>query len=248
MTLHLSGPSLSDFVAHRWSQANAELSKLDPRFVSTPENEVRLNKMGLAAPWPSSVGATPIVRLPQEWHQLLEACLELKIQADCLQTAAALLMPEAHAGKPTELTGKETTYHFRSWFAQALALAERAESVIAKTVNLFANTQNDMKERFQRRVYREITMHVNRQRQDYLHGFRRSWASGLTEDQLWETSVAVGLLPEMLLEQFVYPEEGQDVQSGGRVFFQARTKEFLAKLGCILHDLEAELGLTGNRT
>jgi hypothetical protein len=240
-------PTISDFFAHRWGQAKAKLSKLDPAFVLAIGNELPLNEMGLVVPWPSTDVTKPRVRLSAGWHQLLEACVELKIQADCLETAAVLLTPSTYNGRPPQPTGKEAVYHFRSWFVHAAAVAERTEAVIEKMVELFAKNRKGLAKRLRGRVYREISSHVDKQRQDYLHGFRRSWVSGITEDQLWEGNVAVGLLPEMLVEQFFYPKEGQDTHSGKHSPFATVTNELLARVGRILDDLETELGLAESR-
>ena len=65
------------------------LSKLDRDFISELESTVRLQAVGLTTPWEPDVGRRPRQRLSSKWHRLLEACLELTMQASILQVSAA---------------------------------------------------------------------------------------------------------------------------------------------------------------
>ena len=134
MVLELAIPSISDFVENIWRRAKVELGELDGNFLSAIDHEVRLDNLGLAAPWPSAIERRPQYQLPDRWHQLLESCLELEIQADCLMTAASLLNPGQFITSDPEYVGKTAIINWRSWFVHALSLAERSESVIAKTI------------------------------------------------------------------------------------------------------------------
>ena len=238
----MSGNRISDFIAHRWADAKAELSKLDPEFVAALEGAVRLNNIGLYAPGQPAVDKVPKRRLPSGWHELLEGCLELQIQIDCLETAAQLLTPSSNEAKSTGDIGKEADYHIRSWFVWALALAERGKSVIQRANQLFGSGSPQLKKKFNDRVDAEISQFVEGQRHRYLHP-RPSWAAGITEDQHWEADVAVGLLPREFLEMNEYPTEGEKVLKGERFAFVQVTNEVLNRLGVILYDLEGELGL-----
>lgn len=85
-----------------------------------------------------------------------------------------------------EDAGRGAIHNWRSWFVHARALAEKAEIVIIKTIALYPIPSRSIEKRFRQRVKEEITHYVDSQRQDYVHGARRSWAAGFTEDRLWE--------------------------------------------------------------
>ena len=237
----MTPPTLSTFFSHVWERAKAELRELDPEFVSALEDEVQLNKEGLVAPSSATSEARPKRRLPGKWHQLLEACVELEIQADCLETASALLRPHSSENGAIAEAGRGAIHNWRSWFVHASALAEKAEVVILKTIALHPGASRSMQKRFRQRVKDEITQYVTSQRQDYVHG-RRSWAAGFTEDQLWERTVAEGLTPEMFFRDF-YPAEGKKQQSDPYRFLAERANQFIANLGVVLHELEVQIAL-----
>ena len=238
-------PTISEFIAQRWADAKTALRGLDPEFVSKIEGAVRLNKVGLVPPWPSSVKPEPRARLLKEWQALAEALFELEAQTDYVKIAAIGLSHSAHKAQSAGEAGKEAHYHFRSWCIHVAALAERVDFVIGKTVQVYMKVgYRKLLGRYKNRVEDEVKKIVDRQRNEYLHGDQRSWASGITEDKMWELGIAVGLLPRTLLEEFEYPVEGAKVQSGKRAIFEALTEEALNRLGRMLHDLEVELGLS----
>ena len=190
--------SIDDFVNHRWADAKLMLRKLDRDFVDKLECEVRLEAVGLATPWQPDIGRVPALRLSSEWHRLLEACHELTVQASILQTSAVNLTADANHELPLLEVGRRANYHFRSWFIHARTLAERTDEVIRWTTKVYVTdreTRTNLDKRLQGRVYEEVTKHVIEQRNQYTHGARRSWGSGITEDQLWESLVAVGMTP-----------------------------------------------------
>lgn len=235
----MTSPTVSDFVNSCWQRAKIEMLELDPDFVSKVETEVRLSNIGLVSPWTTTPKSRPKLQLSKKWHQLLESCLELEMQVNCLKTAAALLRPTEYTGKTVEFTGQSAVYNWRSWFVHALTLAERSESVITKTEQLGLTTK-ELAKRALERVNKDIKMRVNKQRQDYVHGFRRSWASGITEDQLWELSVSIGLTPDLLLKDFVYEEESRRLEGNKYLIVEEWTQGILDLLGAIFHDLQVE--------
>ena len=185
------------FVNRRWGDAKEVLRGLDGDFVSRLESEQRLQTLGLDMPKAHGVGFTPKKRLSKQWHHLLEACLELTMQAWKVKVAADAMTPEANAELPPHEAGARSDYHFRSWFIHAQALTERASDVIRKTTEVYiaeATNRSEIAKRYTARVRQEISKIVDRQRNDYVHP-RRSWASGITENQLWEGSVAAGVTP-----------------------------------------------------
>ena len=49
--MSMANPTIEDFLAHRWAEAQEALRTLDPAFVTTLENEVWLQDVGLVVPW-----------------------------------------------------------------------------------------------------------------------------------------------------------------------------------------------------
>ena len=193
------------FVNHRWADAKATLRDLDRDFVDKYECEVRLKAIGLATPWQPDIGRVPAQRLSSEWHRLLEACHELTVQASILQTSAVDLTADANHELPLLEVGRRANYHFRSWFIHARTLAEHADEVIRRTTKVYVTdreTRTNLDKRQLGRVSEEVTKHVIEQRNKYIHGALRSWGSGVTEDQLWEAHVAVGMTPQKFLDEF----------------------------------------------
>ena len=75
------------------------------------------------------------------------------------------------------------------------------------------------------------------QRHSYLHGGKRSWASGISEDGLWEQEVFLRLMPEQLLGQFVYPADSDRIPLNHQRLGDA-TIVFESKAANLVIDLE----------
>ena len=237
------GP-MDGFVNRRWADAKATLRKLDEDFVDKLESEVRLGRVGLTTPWQPGIGRVPAQRLSTEWHRLLEACLELTMQESILKTSADGLTADANHGLPILEVGKHLDYHFRSWVIHVRTLVERTEEVIRWTTKVYmpdSEERTDLDKRLCGRVYEEVTQHISEQRNDYIHGARRSWGSGTTEDQLWESLVAMGMTPQNFLEEFRYPDIGNNVMSGKYREFVDATTIYCDRLGSILEELEENI-------
>jgi hypothetical protein len=161
---------------------------------------------------------------------------------DSMTVALSLLQPGSNQGKSDERFGKEQIYHFRAWFSFALATAERLGAVINRWIDLRLGMASEaatkLKKVYADRLYRVLKKPVERQRNSYLHGGRRSWAAGITEDGLWEMGVFARLVPQLFLTQFVYPGQrsrrDKDYQR-----LKAFTLSFETKIGGLLQDLEA---------
>ena len=235
---------IDDFVIHRWVDAKMLLRELDRDFVDKFESEVRLEAIGLTTPWQPDTGRISAQRLSSEWHRLLEACHELTVQASILQTSAVNLTADANHELPLLEVGKRANYHFRSWFIHAHTLAERTDELINWTAKVYVpdhETRTSLAKRLKRRVYEEFTRYIDEQRNQYTHGARRSWGSAITEDQLWEPLVAVGMTPQKFLDEFHYPEEGTNLSSGKHHRFVALTTSSCDRIGSILQELEAQI-------
>ena len=232
--------TISDFVSNLWGLAKRELSANDPEFVSKLDSEVRLNKIGLVVEKPSTLRSKPKTGLSRKWHKLLEACMELELRVDCLKTSAQFLSPAPYENATTVQAGKEGIYHDRSWFIHAVAVGEQVKTIVLKAIDLFPATTEEKKairESLKTALQETIMQHITDQRHDYIHGERSSWPSGITEDELWEGAVSVGLTPDRVLNEFVYPDEGEKVKSGKRRHFESVTEEMLSRAGGILKAL-----------
>ena len=240
--------TIEDFVSHRWEDAKAELKKRDPEFVGKAESEHRLNKLGLYAPQhPLGIEDFSIRRLSKPWHRLLEACFELTMQAEHVETAAVYLTACANRQLAHIEIGKRSSYHLRSWFIHAHTLGERTQSVIQKTAQVYVpdpKSVNKLASLYGKRAYQDIIGPIRSRRNQYAHGKTdqsRSWAKGITEDEGWEGLVAIGMTPQMHRTEFGYPTEANDVLSGKYEHFMDATTEIFGIVGSILHDLEAEI-------
>ena len=145
-------------------------------------------------------------------------------------------------------TGLRADYHFRSWFIHATALTERTEDVIRKTADVYiaeSGHRTKVVERHKTSVYQQITERIRKQRNDYVHP-NRSWASGITEDQLWEGHVAIGMTPTKFLDEFHYQVQGKVLIDGKYDGYAAETTLILDCIGFVLEDFEGDLrGLAG---
>lgn len=235
--------SIDDFVNHRWADAKEALRNLDRDFVYKLEFEVRLQDSGLEPPWESVVDETPSQRLSSQWHHLLEACVELNMQAETVQVAAVSLTPQANSALSDCEAGKRIHYHHRSWFIHVAVLAERTDDVIRKATELYIldpEKRMEVAKRHHAKVYDQIKSNVDQQRNEYVHP-RRSWVKGVTEDQLWEKLVSGGMTPSKLLAEFHYPERGITVKGGKYNSFGDESTKIFDSVGAILQELEADL-------
>ena len=236
--------SIDDFVGHRWTDAKVELTKLDRNFVESLDSVVKLQRIGLESPYVSAVDSKPKQRISKAWHSLLEACMELTMQADILQVAAHNLTADAWRNIPHGTIGKQVAYHIRSWFVHAVTLAERTNRAIYWTTKVYIDDEKSgyaLYGRLQKLVRQQVIEPINEQRHQYVHGDRRSWASGMTEDDLWEDTVAIGMIPQRLLEEFYYPTQEESLRHSKYDSYINHTVEVLNLLGSILQDLETNI-------
>ncbi|MBI3744427.1 MAG: hypothetical protein HY261_09115 [Chloroflexi bacterium] len=237
--------TIDEFVENRWRDAKTELRGLDPLYVQ------RVEKKAFSDPDPLMTDAdiSPATRLSKEWHQLLEACYELALRQDLLRFASIALTAHNQPPPVASQAGKASTYHFRSWFAHALALAEQANYVGVSSERVYLSSGKKKagpSDRLKARISGLVTTRVEQHRNDYLHGGRSSWANGITEDGLWELGVSVNMTPSLHLEQFVYDRQGLEFLLGKQRPFVQVTEEVLARLGDALHDFEVDLTLPCN--
>lgn len=236
-------PSVDDFVNRRWDDARETLVKLAPDSVSSLESEHRPQVLGLDMPQQFTIGDRPKRILSKKWHRVLEACLELTMQSRNLQVAAISLTADACEGFSRTEAGMRADYHFRSWFIHVAALSERTCDVIRKTAEEYiaeSGKRTEVTKRYQNKVYEQVTKHVDQQRNNFLHA-KRSWASGSTEEGLWEGQVTEGMILVKFLEEFHYPTVGSHVMAGKYGGLVCGTSEMLSCIGKSLRKFELEL-------
>ena len=236
--------SIDDFVKHRWADAKVALAKLDQDFVSKVESEVRMQAAGLTTPWqPEGESRRPVRRLSSKWHRLLEACLELTMQESILRMSAYSLISDPNREGELVDIGRQSDYHFRSWFVHATTLTERVDEVIDWTTRVYVAHReacSGMTKRHQGQVYQQVTKQTIRQRNSFVHR-SRSWARAMTEEELWESHVAAGMTPQSFLDELHYPAGGEQLISGRYDKFVTLTEEMCDCLGSILQALESEI-------
>lgn len=165
------------------------------------------------------------------------------MQGWTVQAAANSLTSEAFTGLPKHQAGIRVDYHFRSWFIHVDALAERTDDVINKATETYIDDsvmREEASERHRTVVDQRIRHPVRRQRNDYLHP-RRSWASGVTEKELWEKLVAGGMTPAKFLSRVWHPTLAEDAMRGKYAGFTCETVNVLDTVGSILQDLESDI-------
>ena len=237
-----SKPSINDFVEHRWADAREELRKLDPDFARLDEETVRLQGLGLEV---LGVGRSPKRRLSKKWHTLLEDCDELVRKASILQTAIDCFIADSDGEMSSVEVGRRFFYHMQSWFIHAQALAEYTKRVISNTTKLYISDREADKKLdkcHRKSVYCQVTKMVEQERNKFAHATGKSSSTSITEDDLWEGSVAAGLTPQMSHDEFIYPSMGERVKSG--MYHHPLVEKngiIFQRLGGILHQLEENI-------
>ncbi len=237
-------PSIDDFINHCWADAKEELRQLDPAFVSQFEHTVQLENLGLMTPWQLQADQSPKQRLASKWHRLLETCDEFAMQVSILRTATTSFIADSKNGEiPKVEAGMRFVYHGRSWVIHAEALAERTRDVINKTIELYipdSKVGNNVAKRHRDSVYTQVTEYIKEQRNQYVHP-SRALAKGITQNNMWEGCLALGITPPMKFHQFVFPVDGD--KELFRIYdgLIDGTEQVCARIGSILHELEDDI-------
>ncbi len=174
----------------------------------------------------------------------MEDCSELVLQETILQVAVNCFIDDSHRGLSPVAVGKRFFYHIHSWFVHADTLADRTQSVIRKTTYLYIPNSEVASKIAKRHCNfvrsNEFYEKIRKLRVQFAHGTIRSWGQGVTEDNLWEGSVAVGMTPQLNFDQFLYPDREKVTQSYG-IIVDGATKGMLDHIGEILHELEKDI-------
>ena len=233
--------SIEDFVSNRWSDAKEALRKLDPDFVDRLDSLARLERMQLYMPpdWIGTEHQIPKKRLSKEWHDLLEACFELIIQARDYRTAISNMASETSRGLSDLEVGKQFAYNFRVWALYQHAIVEHVKTVISFAVKIYPSgkeSRNQLKKRHHRKAD-TLKERIEADRQAIVHGGGLT-SQELTKDQWWEGGVAIGMLPGHVLDEFVYEESGRAIKAGRYDAMLPPSRLFLDALAKVLHDFE----------
>ena len=242
-------PSIDDFVAHRWADAKGSLRQLDSEFVRRHETTVRLQNMNWLSPFTINPNEPPERRLSRKWHSLLESCNELVWREMTLRESVSSLVAEGLDSLSVESAGARSFFALRSWFIFMVAICEQVETVVRRTLDVHLKDPKIRKElaaKFRSLVHERVRAHVSEQRNQLIHGDRGSLAQGITEDNLWEGEVSIGLTPRLALEQFHMPAQGKRAQAGQYDPFKELTQYRCEQLGQILFELEGELSQYGD--
>ena len=123
------------------------------------------------------------------------------------------------------------------------AVIDHTKTVISLTSKIYGSregTPNQLKKRYHDEA--DTLKRNEGVRNTIAHGGSGGTARGLTEGQLWENSVAVGMLPRQFIE-YHYDERGESVHSGDHLdeVIETGVQAFLDDVARLLHDFEQEI-------
>ena len=237
--------SIDDFVSNRWADAKEALRKLDPDFVDLMDSLRSMERMDLWAPpdMHSKSEKPPKKLLPKKWHELLEACFELTVITRHYQDSVRNMTSLAVKEMSDFEAGRLFMYSFYTWVFYQDAVIEHTKTAFSLTVKIYKSpgqTPNQLKKRYHQEVD-TLKKATEETRNAIVHG-GGFISRALTEDRWWEHSVAIGILPCRLLDEFHYVERGQKVHSGYYdEIMETGPQVFLEEVARILHDFEQEI-------
>lgn len=229
--------TITDFIAHRWDEAKAVLSRHDPGFVATVNVYFDVKERGLILP---NVPPPPSHRLSAKWYELFESTMDVSEQLDRLDVTVRKIDGAANH--------HEAHYYFETWVQDIYNLCEKIGRMISLSCSMYSLGR--LKDKYRQEVENKIQHNVGRKRQALVHGADEAEkgglgvsAKGITEDQLWEASVAAGpeTIPYALESSHLYtPEWLRRIRPV--------TTDILAQLGGILSGLDQDITLAANKT
>ncbi len=140
----------------------------------------------------------------------------------------------------------EYDYYLSSFFMHCYALNEKSEKLVALSYRHFSRRSDRYNrvsaDAWNSRVKNELCEMIDSIRSHLVHGEggRGAWVTGITNDKLWEGTVAVQLTPEKLLDKFPIPDDNRRRLVWYRGITATKQKLF-EQLDRILDDLRAEL-------
>ena len=252
-------PSIDDFINKRWADAKEELRQRDPSFVAKYEElatKARSEDSILEVPeqvlWLPGQGPVsffthrdPKKRLSRKWHSLLEACVALTKQVSIVKIAANSLTADMYKALPDIEVGRQFDYHRNSLIIHMLTLCERVKKVIEVTAAVYIAdnvVRKSINEQY-RSLVEPIRKRLEDLRNEVVHPRGSLGAEGITEDQLWEQNVAVGITAQMLLNEFYWPTRGERIKRGEYNWYVDGTDLLLDELDSIIGELEKDLAI-----
>ena len=229
--------TIENFIDNCWAEAKEELAQNAPEYVAALQATGSLMQHGFVLPegLPS-----PLWRLPVVWQDCLETTFDVVQTIEWLNLTLALL--EAN------LDRRNARYYFEAWIQIAYNLCEKILKLITNSCTL-ASLNNRTKKKYRRLVETEVKYKVGQFRQAIVHGVDDTSKGGLgisaksiTNDQLWEGGVFLGLRIIKTGLDSAYEEGGYLSAHDYLTGMTEATTNFLAQLGEILELLDHEIG------
>lgn len=220
------------------ARAHDELERVDPDYVRVMDEVYRLDQVNLVhSKTPPTGTPTPSSRLSKTWHRTLEALLDLYLSIQTLETNVDLLS-DAPASKDRP-TGVLVNYHLAVWWPNAQAVVEKAQ-VLGKRAIRSAGLSKDLRKNAEDALKSPLTSlqkRLERRRDPDLHGGRGTLFEAITEDDLWESIVALRAAPSVTVDG-IYDEAKR--RGPGRARYTR------ANTDAILEDVANSLGLVAD--
>ena len=160
-----------------------------------------------------------------------------------MQESAQGLAATAHPEMTHVDVGRRIDYHLSSWFIHAVALSERVGDVITQTTETYmghGETAKTLAKQYREQVSEEM-QRLKTMRNQFVHPNQRFLAGALTTGGFWESGVAVGMTPQMFLDEFRNPAECERLRAGKYAMFATETTMLCDSLGSILDALEKDI-------
>lgn len=173
---------IGEFLLARWEEVKEELSSLDPKFVQTVSSWVSLQERGFQLP---DNLPQPSERLSSDYHHLLEATFEVMRQLDRIYLTVERALSATNR--------RDALYYSDTWIEATHNLCDKINRVVEYSCKV-----HDLGRRKGKYVdgVNRIKEKIGTVRHGLVHGERQAGgvpSKGITQDQLWETGVALGL-------------------------------------------------------
>lgn len=173
---------IGDFLLARWEEVKEELTSLDSKFVQTVSSWVSLQEHGIQLP---DDLPQPSKRLSPDSHHLLEATFEVIRQLDRIYLTVDRALSATNR--------RDALYYFDTWIEATHNLCDKINRVVEYSCK--AHSLGRRKEKYVDGV-NQVKEKIGKIRHGLVHGERQAGgvpSKGITEDQLWEMGVALGL-------------------------------------------------------
>ena len=233
-------PSIDVFIRRRLLDAKSKLEELDAPFVAAVNAAQKVSLRGIQVPQ-----IAPTSRLPKRYVALLDTCADLTVEVDQLRLITDSLNPERFEGRPPNEVGREGLRHIFDWVIHEQALVEKVVFLIARTIDGYLpGSRKGHKPQILNRYkikLKDARRRFASSRDGLLHGVgkRGTVYQAISEDQLWEGSVALEISPELIMSS-VWQATAKYMRKWHKVKV-SQTNGLLDTLGNTLQDLEIEM-------